>query len=341
MATEKAIIYKGIPYFSNVKVPTRVSQLANDAGYVTTDEKVKQTPNTTSLNSHPILFSASDSNGEVVGGAYKNPDFYYNPSLNRMIFKNGGGIEVRYGTANVSVLSQYIRLTDLDDDHSIMNITTNDIELENVTSQGTTYSNTWDGTHHSLKTAVRSLISKSGDTISGDYTNTADFSEGGVTGKRITTYGPWGIDVEEYVATSLWSRLSLRDSDILLTKTWDGTNTSLKSSISSIAADTGWQTVTSSYCDIKVRKIGKVVELTIWSDKAIPASQQIATLADAYKPVISVYPNRLYLRNSISTASDITLRIENNGSIYNTGNANIAGHWVVIHAMWTSYPLPS
>lgn len=156
MATGKAIIYKGIPYFSDVKVPTRVSQLANDAGYVTTDEKVKQTSNTTSMDSHPILFSASDSSGEVVGGTYKNPDFYYNPNLNRMIFKNGGGIEVRYGTASVSVLSQYILLSDLDD-HSIMNITANDIELADVTSQGTTYSNTWDGTHHSLKTTVSSL----------------------------------------------------------------------------------------------------------------------------------------------------------------------------------------
>jgi len=157
MATEKVIIYKGIPYFSNVKVPTRVSQLANDAGYVTTDEKVKQTPNTTSLDSHPILFSASDSSGEVVGGTYKNPDFYYNPSLNRMIFENGGGIEARSGAASVSVLSQYIHLSDPTDTHSIMNVTANDIELEDVTYQGTTYSNTWDGTNTSLKSSIGSL----------------------------------------------------------------------------------------------------------------------------------------------------------------------------------------
>lgn len=84
---------------------------------------------------------------------------------------------------------------------------------------------------------VNGKVSTGGDTISGDYINTADFSEGGVTGKRVTTYGPWGIDIEEYVGTSLWSRLSLRDSDILLTKTWDGTNTSLKSSITSLRND--------------------------------------------------------------------------------------------------------
>lgn len=81
---------------------------------------------------------------------------------------------------------------------------------------------------------VNGKVSTEGDTISGDYVNTADFSESGVYGKRVTTYGPWGIDVEEYLANSLWSRLSLRDSDILLTKTWDGTNTSLKSAISAI-----------------------------------------------------------------------------------------------------------
>ena len=231
MATVKAIIYKGIPYFSNVKVPTRVSQLANDAGYVTTDEKVKQTPNTTSMDSHPILFSASDSSGEVVGGAYKNSNFYYRPDANHLIFKNGGGIEISSGTTGVNVLSQYIRLTDLDDDHSIMNITTNDIELEDVTNQGTTYSNTWDGTHHSLKSSISSLVSKSGDTISGEYANTATFIEAGVTGKRVTTYGPWGIDVEEYVGNTLWSKLGLRDDDILLTKTWDGTHDSLKATI--------------------------------------------------------------------------------------------------------------
>lgn len=84
---------------------------------------------------------------------------------------------------------------------------------------------------------VNGKVSTEGDTISGDYVNTADFSEGGVYGKRVTTYGPWGIDVEEYVATSLWSKLSLRDSDILLTKTWDGTNTSLRSSITSLRND--------------------------------------------------------------------------------------------------------
>lgn len=78
---------------------------------------------------------------------------------------------------------------------------------------------------------VNGKVSTEGDTISGDYINTANFSEGGVYGKRVTTYGPWGIDIEEYVGTSLWSKLGLRDSDILLTKTWDGTHDSLKQTI--------------------------------------------------------------------------------------------------------------
>lgn len=87
------------------------------------------------------------------------------------------------------------------------------------------------GSVETVDMTVNGKVSTEGDTISGDYINTADFSEGGVYGTRVTTYGPWGIDVEEYVGTSLWSRLSLRDSDILLTKTWDGTNTSLTTAI--------------------------------------------------------------------------------------------------------------
>ena len=93
------------------------------------------------------------------------------------------------------------------------------------------------GTDGCLYSGGSKVLTTEGDTISGDYVNTADFSEGGVYGKRVTTYGPWGIDVEEYLADSLWSRLSLRKSDILLTKTWDGTNTSLKSSITSLRND--------------------------------------------------------------------------------------------------------
>ena len=93
------------------------------------------------------------------------------------------------------------------------------------------------GSVETVSMTVEGKVSTAGDTISGDYVNTADFSESGITGKRVTTYGPWGIDVEEYVGTSLWSKLSLRDSDILLTKTWDGTNTSLKTSITSLRND--------------------------------------------------------------------------------------------------------
>lgn len=94
------------------------------------------------------------------------------------------------------------------------------------------------GSVETVSMTVNGKVSTEGDTISGDYVNTADFSEGGVTGKRVTTYGPWGIDIEEYIGTSLWSKLGLRDSDILLTKTWDGTNTSLKSALTNKANKT-------------------------------------------------------------------------------------------------------
>lgn len=87
------------------------------------------------------------------------------------------------------------------------------------------------GSVETVDMTVNGKVSTEGDTISGDYINTANFIEAGVTGKRVTTYGPWGIDIDEYVGTSLWSKLALRDSDILLTKTWDGTHDSLKATI--------------------------------------------------------------------------------------------------------------
>ena len=194
-------------------MPTRVSQLANDAGYVTTDEKVKQTPNTTSLDSHPILFSASDSNGEVVGGTYKNPDFYYNPNLNRMIFKNGGGIEVRSGATNVSILS-YILLSDPTDAHSIMNITTEDIELDDVTYQGTTYSNTWDGTNSSLKTAISSLkqsVSKIGTFYTYNWTANSSNAYGTQLTQKMTL--PKGV----YIMIGVSPVISVTECAISLT----------------------------------------------------------------------------------------------------------------------------
>lgn len=160
MSTRKVIIYKGKLYFSDVTVPTRVSQLANDAGYVTTDEKVKQTPNTTSMDVHPILFSASDSSGEVVGGVYKNPDFYYRTDLNRLILNNEGTISVYHTSTDkkrVDIFGHRVSVSDIYGAHTIMEIEAGDITLPDVQIDGTTYSNTWGGISASLQSSITSL----------------------------------------------------------------------------------------------------------------------------------------------------------------------------------------
>lgn len=56
-------------------------------------------------------------------------------------------------------------------------------------------------------------------------------SSGGVTTTKYTTMGIPGIDISEYVGSTLWSQLSLRNNDITLSTMWDGTHTSLKDTI--------------------------------------------------------------------------------------------------------------
>ena len=146
MATGKVIIYKGKLYFSDVTVPTRVSQLANDAGYVTTDEKVKQSPNDSTDAEYRILFSNTADDTERIEKVQKNSDFSFNP-------------------------------------------------LKSLLSIGRTS------------------------------------SSGGVTTTKYTTMGIPGIDISEYVGSTLWSQLSLRNNDITLSTMWDGTHTSLKDTI--------------------------------------------------------------------------------------------------------------
>ena len=124
------------------------------------DINVKQTPNTTSMDAHPILFSASDSSGEVVGGTYKNPDFYYRTDLNRLILNNEGSISVYHTSADqkyTDVHGDHIASYDINNTHSIIWIEANDITLVDVQDGGTTYHNAWGGIDNSLQTSIRTL----------------------------------------------------------------------------------------------------------------------------------------------------------------------------------------
>ena len=124
------------------------------------DINVKQTPNTISMDAHPILFSASDSSGEVVGGTYKNPDFYYRTDLNRLILNNEGSISVYHTSADLKytdVHGDHIASYDINNTHSIIWIEANDITLVDVQDGGTTYHNAWGGIDNSLQTSIRTL----------------------------------------------------------------------------------------------------------------------------------------------------------------------------------------
>lgn len=113
---------------------------------------------------------------------------------------------------------------------------------------------------------VNGKVSTAGDTISGVYTNSADFSESGIIGTLVTTYSPQGIDIERYLYDSLFSKLSLRDDDIILDKAWGGINTSLFSSISSLRTN-------------KVAKSGDTMTGNLTAPKFIGALQGNADTA--------------------------------------------------------------
>ena len=149
------------------------------------------------------------------------------------------------------------------------------------------------GSVETVDMTVNGKVSTEGDTISGDYINTADFIESGVTGKRVTTYGPWGIDIDEYVGTSLWSKLALRDSDILLTKTWDGTHDSLKATIAYLGSQSAVN---------KVDKAGDTMTgaLIMSTANFAPASGKDSTLTAGTS---KLYKNGLVISNP-ATAND-------------------------------------
>lgn len=157
MSTRKVIIYKGKLYFSDVTVPTRVSQLANDAGYVTTDEKVKQTP-TTSGGPYRILLSNDTDDTEHIDKVRKSSSLIYYPSGVMELTGTILGTE----TCKTTIQSYNIRINVTDEQNisKYMDIWNDDISLSG---------NTWDGTHGSLKTTIGELM-KNSITISKLYT---------------------------------------------------------------------------------------------------------------------------------------------------------------------------
>lgn len=142
---------------ANFNVPTKTSHLTNDSGFVTTDEKVKQTPITNQTGAYRILFSRSTDDTEHTEGVYKFSGLTYDPdpSLPEFIFS-------KKMSDSEDTESPQMRLRLLDSQGVIneeLSITSYDI----FNQQG------WGGdvTVKSLSTILSRKVNKAGDTMSG------------------------------------------------------------------------------------------------------------------------------------------------------------------------------
>ena len=74
-------------------VPTKTSDLTNDSGFITSDsdEKVKQTANTSSNSALRVLFAPNVLDTDYTGNVNKNSNFTYNPSTKALA--TGGTVD--------------------------------------------------------------------------------------------------------------------------------------------------------------------------------------------------------------------------------------------------------
>ena len=74
-------------------VPTKTSDLTNDSGFITSDsdEKVKQTANTSSNSALRVLFAPNVLDTDYTGNVNKNSNFTYNPSTKALV--TGGTVD--------------------------------------------------------------------------------------------------------------------------------------------------------------------------------------------------------------------------------------------------------
>lgn len=120
---------------ANFNVPTKTSHLTNDSGFVTTDTKVTQIATDASSNAeYEILFSETADNTTRTEGARKTSQFTFNPQTNQ--------VTAGHFTAETSSPSG----------NKTANLLGYDIQLGGT-------SNTWDGTHTSLKDTIAYLNS--------------------------------------------------------------------------------------------------------------------------------------------------------------------------------------
>lgn len=233
------------------------------SGAVFTDTKVTQSPATDNAN-YEVLFSGSADNTAHTEGAKKSAFLKYNPSSHKLYLEEestSGGLMT---ITTTSMGTSYLKA----EESIFSEVSAGEYALSSnsyieVAGSDIFHSNTWDGSHYYLKDAIYNVKQSPNDSTDAEYrilfSNTADdteriekvqkdsditynplksslkigmsFSSGGVTGSRDTTIDTRGIKISEYVGSSLYGQLELQYRDIFLDATWDGTNTSLKNTI--------------------------------------------------------------------------------------------------------------
>jgi len=233
------------------------------SGAVFTDTKVTQFPATDNAN-YEVLFSGSADNTAHTEGAKKSAFLKYNPSSHKLYLEEestSGGLMT---ITTTSMGTSYLKA----EESIFSEVSAGEYALSSnsyieVAGSDIFHSNTWDGSHYYLKDAIYNVKQSPNDSTDAEYrilfSNTADdtertekvqknsnitynplkstlkigraFSSGGVTGTRDTSINTHGIKISEYVGSSLYGQLELQYRDIFLNATWDGTNTSLKDTI--------------------------------------------------------------------------------------------------------------
>lgn len=154
-------------YATNIFSKIKTYLDSNPYGYSTSDEKVKQSPNSSTDAEYRILFSYTNDDTERTESAQKNPDFSFNPFKSTLSIgrtsSSGGVTTTRYTEMSIPGIdiSEYVGSTLYDQ----LSLRKNDITLLS----------TWDGTHSSLKDTITYLTSqsaankvdKAGDTMTG------------------------------------------------------------------------------------------------------------------------------------------------------------------------------
>lgn len=186
----KVLFYKGKLYFSadTVYVPTKLSQLQNDVGYVTTDNKVYQDGGYISNDYLGVLLSGGTDDTDYTGFTRKNAALTFNPYNKNFRLTDSSKYEINMSTNSSPMISLYKADDGLSasTNKRYLYVRHDDIWLSG-SDDVAVVDRTWDGTYISLKTALSHKLCKDGDSMTGRLIIAGTASEG-----RLMTRSIWG-----------------------------------------------------------------------------------------------------------------------------------------------------